>query len=362
MNLLQVAKTFRTEDEALAYFIMTRWPSGVRCLACDNAKVYAITTKGKTGKKIHLYECGDCGLHFSATTGTLFHDSHLPLTKWFAAIALMCEAKKGVSANQVARHIGVSYKTAWHLCHRIRNAMSEVETPKLGGPGKVVEVDETFIGGATRGKGKKAARQAKIAVLGIAERGGTHPLAIGSQHHSTRHPSHTGCQRFARHRQGCDRLGQRVRQGIPEGQARKGLTSPRNARPRIHRVNADNRIRIFFIQTRHRWELSQDEPRPHGFLLERVLLALQSSPHAAVFVRSGATESLGTKAVAVQETHPRDFLALRLTPPSLRGLGLAAISLNVCGLASMRRRRIASNFALSTTRSFIAAMIPRQPE
>ena len=172
MNLLQVAKAFRTEDEALAYWIMTRWPDGVRCLACDNAKVYAITTKGKTGKKCHLFECSECGLHFSATTGTLFHDSHLPLTKWFAAIALMVEAKKGVSANQVARHIGVSYKTAWHLCHRIRTAMSETESPMLGGSGKVVEVDETFIGGKSRGKGHKAGKQAKIAVLGIAERGG----------------------------------------------------------------------------------------------------------------------------------------------------------------------------------------------
>ena len=138
MNLLQVAKTFATEDMALAYWIMTRWPDGVRCLACDNAKVYAITTKGKTGKVARLFECSECGLHFSATTGTLFHDSHLPLTKWFAAIALMVESKKGVSANQVARHIGCSYKTAWHLCHRIRSAMTESDMPKLGGPGKIV--------------------------------------------------------------------------------------------------------------------------------------------------------------------------------------------------------------------------------
>ena len=173
MNLLSVAQTFATEDMALAYWIMTRWPEGVRCLACDNAKVYAITTKGKTGKIARLFECAECGLHFSATTGTLFHDSHLPLTKWFAAIALMCESKKGISANQVARHIGCSYKTAWHLCHRIRNAMSETEPPMLGGPGKVVEVDETFIGGKSRGKGHKAGKQAKIAVLGIAERGGS---------------------------------------------------------------------------------------------------------------------------------------------------------------------------------------------
>ena len=172
MNLLQVAKTFATEDMALAYLIMTRWPKGVRCLACESAKVYAITTKGKTGKKIHLYECGECGLHFSATTGTLFHDSHLPLTKWFAAMALMAEAKKGISALQVSRHIGCSYKTAWYLCHRIRKAMQELASPMLGGPRTVVEVDETFIGGVTRRKGSKAARDAKVKVLGIAERGG----------------------------------------------------------------------------------------------------------------------------------------------------------------------------------------------
>src|ERR1017187_10680111 len=172
MNLLKVVQTFATEDQALDYWVQTRWPEGVRCIACDHDKVWRIDTKGKPGKVCRLFECADCGLHFSATTGTLFHDSHLPLTKWFAAIALMCESKKGISANQVARHIGCSYKTAWYLCHRIRNAMSEAESPMLGGPGKIVEVDETFIGGKQRGKGLKAAHDAKVKVLGIAERGG----------------------------------------------------------------------------------------------------------------------------------------------------------------------------------------------
>src|ERR1039457_3879211 len=173
MNLLKVTQTFATEDQALDYWVQTRWPEGVRCIACDHDKVYRIDTKGKTGKPCRLFECADCGAHFSATTGTLFHDSHLPLTKWFAAIALMVEAKKGISANQVSRHIGVSYKTAWYLCHRIREAMNDGQTAPLGGQGKVVEVDETFIGGTARGKGHKGGKQAKIAVLGIAERGGS---------------------------------------------------------------------------------------------------------------------------------------------------------------------------------------------
>src|ERR1019366_10401795 len=172
MNLLSITQTFTTEDAALDYLIKARWPEGARCLACGHEKVYSITTTGKTGKPCRLFECSDCGLHFSATTGTLFHDSHLPLQKWFMAMALMAEAKKGISANQVARHIGVQYKTAWHLCHRIRKAMEELNKAPLGGQGQIVEVDETFIGGKNLRKGVKAGKDAKISVLGMVERGG----------------------------------------------------------------------------------------------------------------------------------------------------------------------------------------------
>jgi transposase-like protein len=172
VNLLKVTQTFKTEDAALDYLIRQRWPKGVRCLACDHDKVYRIATRGKTGKPCRLFECADCRLHFSATTGTLFHDSHLPLQKWFIAMALMGEAKKGISANQIARHLGVQYKTAWHLCHRIRKAMQELNAAPLGGQGQIVEIDETFIGGRKLRKGVKAGKDAKIAVLGIAERGG----------------------------------------------------------------------------------------------------------------------------------------------------------------------------------------------
>lgn len=172
MNLLHITQNFQTDDQALDYLIKQRWPNGVRCLACDHDKVYPITTKGKTKKPCRLFECAECGLHFSATTGTLFHDSHLPLRKWFMAMALMVEAKKGISANQIARHLGTTYKTAWYLCHRIRKAMAEINFEPLGGIGKVVEIDETFIGGKKLRKGVKAGKNAKIPVLGIAERGG----------------------------------------------------------------------------------------------------------------------------------------------------------------------------------------------
>lgn len=172
MNLFSLAKAFPTEADALAYWVKTRWPKGVRCLACDHDKCYSIETKGKTGKPFRVFECADCGLHFSATTGTLFHDSHLPLQKWFMAIALMVEAKKGISAKQMQRHLGCAYKTAWYLCHRIRQAMQEPESQILGGEGVVVEIDETMIGGRVAGSGRLQGQFNKTQVIGIVERGG----------------------------------------------------------------------------------------------------------------------------------------------------------------------------------------------
>lgn len=172
MNLFSLAKTFPTEDEALAYWIKARWPDGVRCLGCEHDKVYLIETKGTTGKPYRKFECGACGLHFSPTAGTIFHDSHLPLQKWFAAIALVTDAKKGISASQLGRHLGIAYKTAWHLCHRIREAMQEPADMKLGGESTTVEIDETFVGGRKRLQGRKVGKQSKTRVVGMAERGG----------------------------------------------------------------------------------------------------------------------------------------------------------------------------------------------
>lgn len=187
MNLFSLAKAFPDEDAALDYWIKTRWPNGVVCVGCGHSKIYRIVTPNKSGKPVRLFECARCGLHFSPTVGTLFHDTHLPLQKWFAAIALMCEGKKGVSANQMKRHLGVSYKTAWYLCHRIRKAMSEPDTEPLGGQGVTVELDETYIGGRAKGQGK--ARDKKIKVLGIAERGGrVHFQRIDNLQQSTLKP------------------------------------------------------------------------------------------------------------------------------------------------------------------------------
>lgn len=169
MNLFSLAKTFPTEEHALAYWMKIRWPRGIRCLACDHDKCYLIETKGKTKKVARLFECAECGLHFSATTNSLFHDTHMPLQKWFMAISLMVEGKKGISAKQVQRHIGVTYKTAWYVCHRIREAMQEEKALKIGGPQTTVEIDEMFVGGRQRGKSNN---RPKAVVVGLAERDG----------------------------------------------------------------------------------------------------------------------------------------------------------------------------------------------
>lgn len=185
---MAIQKELGTEEQCLAFLETLRWPEGVRCLKCRGNKVSKFTTKAsvratpyiskRTGEaKAHvipgreLYQClnPECGHQFTATTGTIFNDSHLPLTKWMLATAIMCNAKKGVSAKQLQRDIEVSYKTAWYLSHRIREAMAvgNFSDEKLDG---TIEIDETFIGGkAPLGSPKYAS---KTPVVGIRQRGG----------------------------------------------------------------------------------------------------------------------------------------------------------------------------------------------
>jgi transposase-like protein len=174
MNLLDIYKELNTEAKCLAFLEHMRWPGGVKCLSCESLRVTQVVSKGKTNKKTgkvspdrHLYQCNECRFQFTATTGTVYHDTHLPLHKWFVAIALIGESKKGISANQLARALGVQYRTAWYLAHRIRKAMTETDLPKLKG---VVEVDETYIGGKQRGRQNK--NKNKEVVIGVRERGG----------------------------------------------------------------------------------------------------------------------------------------------------------------------------------------------
>lgn len=172
MKLIEVTKAFATDEQCLAYLEASRWPDGVRCTVCGAKEVSKITRKitDKTdNKRAQLYQCLEktCKSQFSATNGTIFHDSHLPLSKWFMAIALLVDAKKSMSALQLSRHLACNYRTAWYLAHRIREVMVDNDGPKLMG---VVEVDETFIGGKQRGHRGK--RRNKDVVIGVRERGG----------------------------------------------------------------------------------------------------------------------------------------------------------------------------------------------
>jgi ISXO2-like transposase domain/Transposase zinc-ribbon domain len=173
MKLIDVHKQFNTNDKCLDYLEAMRWPNGVCCIACGSLSVSRITRESKTkNKRTRIYQCleKECKHQFSPTAGTIFHDSHLPLEKWFLAIALICEAKKGVSACQMQRHLGVNYRTAWHLCHRIRKAMNQ-DNLILDAP--AVETDETYVGSRIRRPRHARPRTKKDdVVLGMVERGG----------------------------------------------------------------------------------------------------------------------------------------------------------------------------------------------
>jgi transposase-like protein len=149
-NHLEIVETFRTEEAYIGHLARNRWPDGVQCLKCQGQRISQFVSKGKTGKARHLYECMTCKYQFSVTTGTLFHNTHVPLTKWFLAIWLIGSAKKGVSAKHLQRELAVSYKTAWYMARRIRLAMREDSKlcSKFVG---TVEVDETYVGGKQSG-------------------------------------------------------------------------------------------------------------------------------------------------------------------------------------------------------------------
>src|SRR5215213_10991177 len=167
MNIMKLIERYDSDDKCRLTLEKLRWPLGVRCIRCDSEKVYR-------AKKRNQFECGACGYHFSVTTGTIFHDTHLPLRKWFIATYLICESKKGVSALQLKRTLGVSYKTAWYLSHRIRAALNEVDAQLLRG---IVEVDETFVGGEVEGKGR-GYKGNKAVVVGAMQRGGNICLQV----------------------------------------------------------------------------------------------------------------------------------------------------------------------------------------
>jgi transposase-like protein len=154
------------KDEKLAYehLAKLRWPDGPICVHCKGKKIYTLNVQGS--KRVVL-KCASCRKQFSATVGTIFEDSHIPLSKWIMAVQLMCSSKKGMSSHQLHRMLGITYKSAWFMAHRLRHAMARAPGGnKLGG---IIEADETYIGG----KHKRAAGfSKKKVVFSLLERGG----------------------------------------------------------------------------------------------------------------------------------------------------------------------------------------------
>lgn len=181
-SLIQLPQELGTEEQCLAFLEALRWPEGVRCLSCsgDHVNKYVAVGRpkrdangdltGERGPDRTIYQClkKECFAQFTATSGTIFNDSHLPLQKWMMATAIMCNAKKGVSAKQIQRDLAVSYKTAWYLNHRIREAMilGKWSDEKSG----TVEMDETYVGGKYK-KRLQRERWDKPAVFAMIERG-----------------------------------------------------------------------------------------------------------------------------------------------------------------------------------------------
>ena len=184
MDLMKLIVKFDTDEKCRIALEKLRWPEGVRCIRCGSEKI-------SRNYKRNTMECTPCGYHFSVTAGTIFHDSHLPLRKWFIAIYLISESKKGVSALQLKRVLGVAYKTAWYLCHRIREAVKDADSTLLGLESGFVECDEAFIGGKLkwmhkaerekRGREGRRGAVGKSVVFGAIERGGKVRLSYGGQ-------------------------------------------------------------------------------------------------------------------------------------------------------------------------------------
>lgn len=174
---------FSDKDKAREHLESILWPDGPVCPHCGSIE----NIKKLTGKSHRpgLHQCNECRGHFTVTVGTVLERSKIPLNKWVFAMHLMAASKKGVSAHQLHRMLGVTYKTAWFMAHRIREAMREFNPGPLGGENKTVEADETYVGGKAKNAKRGAPIPTKEAVVSLVERDGkvrsTHVPSVNRQ-------------------------------------------------------------------------------------------------------------------------------------------------------------------------------------
>ena len=173
VNLVTLMRKFGTDESARAYLESLRWPGGAACPRCGGADPYRLTARkdSKSPGRPGLFKCSACKRQFTVTVGTIFEDSHIPLSTWVIALHLMAASKKGMSAHQLHRMLGVTYKSAWFMAHRIRWAMTQ--EPLAGKLSGIVEVDETYVGKGDKNAGRRFAHNTvKIPVFTLVERAG----------------------------------------------------------------------------------------------------------------------------------------------------------------------------------------------
>lgn len=187
MNTDVFQPRFQNEDKAREHLESLRWPQGPFCPHCGSTNCTRLDgIKHRKG----VVQCNEkeCRQQFTVTVGTVFERSKVPLHKWLVVNHLMCASKKGISAHQVHRMIGVTYKTAWFMCHRIREAMKQDSDPLGGSPERIVEADETWVGGSQRNQTYRLSAPKKIVVT-LVERGGhARSFHVANVHANTLRP------------------------------------------------------------------------------------------------------------------------------------------------------------------------------
>jgi transposase-like protein len=173
------APHFTNEDKAREHLEALRWPNGPFCPHCGSLNATRLPAQRGRPSKAHpegavrngVIQCNDCRQQYSVTVGTVFERSKIPLHKWLLANHLLCASKKGMSAHQLHRMLGITYKSAWFMFHRIREAMAPAGSEPMGGKGQTVEADETFIG-RVKGAEVSSGHGHKMKVLSLVQRGG----------------------------------------------------------------------------------------------------------------------------------------------------------------------------------------------
>lgn len=178
LNLITLAREYSDNDKARDLLESLRWPKGAICPHCKAAEVYKLTAKpgSKSPVRKGVYKCAQCRKQFTVTVGTVFEDSHISIATWLQAIFILCSSKKAISAHQLHRMLGITYKSAWFMAHRIRYAMGTGPLAQmLQG---TVECDETYVGGKPRPKNRQVGpigprgHRGKIPVVALIERNG----------------------------------------------------------------------------------------------------------------------------------------------------------------------------------------------